>query len=160
MSEPELIIDNAVVGALLQIGKADEDGIIQPETVVATAADPSSPLHQHFTWDETEAAYQFRLVQARSLIRRVSVVRRPVPGPDFVNVTVRRSDGEPRRGYVPTDRAAAEPDLYAQIIEDAHRGLNAYRNRLSAFEQAHEIVAKLDVAIAATRKAKGKKVPA
>lgn len=153
MTQP--IEDSEVVEALLRISKDDQDGIIQPETVVDVAADPASPLHRYFTWDDTEAASQFRLVQARALVRRVSIVRRPVLQPQYVNVVIKRSDGSARRGYVPTERAVVEIDLYHQIVEEARRGLIAYRNRLVAFEQAREIVAQLDAAIAATRPVEG-----
>lgn len=142
------ITDDAVLEALERIGKDDEDGIIQPEAVVEVASDPQSPLHPHFVWDDSEAAHQFRLVQARSLVRRISIVRPDVPAPTFVNVVVRRADGIARRGYVQTARAVADPDLYAQVLSDARAGLIAWRNRLSAFERAGGLVAQLDELIA------------
>jgi hypothetical protein len=36
---------------------------------VEEAADPASPLHDHFQWDDTIAGRQWRLQQARQLIR-------------------------------------------------------------------------------------------
>jgi hypothetical protein len=33
------------------------------------------------------------------------------------------------------------------VVADAKRGIQAYRNRLSAFEQAHKAVSKLDEAL-------------
>jgi len=142
--DDEPVADDAVVDALRRIGKNDGDGIIQPEVIVSIAVNPDSPLHRYFTWDDTEAARQFRLAQARNLVRRVLITRTPTPEPSFVNVTIQRTDGTIRRGYVETKRAVVEPDLYVQIVADARRGLIAYRNRLSAFDQAHELVAGLD----------------
>lgn len=65
----------------------DQHGDLRPDIVVEEAADPGSPLHTYFEWDESEAARQYRLVQASGLIRRVKVtVER---GPDVEPIRVR-----------------------------------------------------------------------
>jgi len=48
---------------------AKRDGELLPEDVVEAARPPRSPLHSRFTWDDSEAAHQYRLWQARQLIR-------------------------------------------------------------------------------------------
>jgi hypothetical protein len=86
-----------------------EDGLLNPETVVDRARNPNSSLHDHFTWDDTEAAAAFRIQEARALIKRVrvevvrsdeSVVRVPsftrsVEGKGYVDtqtITVNKAD--------------------------------------------------------------------
>lgn len=49
------------------------DGRLLPDDVVEAAKDPGSPLHSHFTWDDSEAARLHRINEARALIRRVRV---------------------------------------------------------------------------------------
>jgi hypothetical protein len=135
-----------IVEALERIAKDDEDGGIAPEAVVEAARDVDSPLHDRFDWDDSSAAHQFRLEQARKLITQypITIVR---PDPQMVNVVITRDDGSSRRVYVPIDRAVADPDLYEQVVADAKRGIQAYRNRLSAFERAREVVTRLDEAL-------------
>lgn len=53
---------------------ARNGGVIEPEKVVERARNPRSPLHSQFQWDDTEAAQQWRLEQARRLIRSVQVI--------------------------------------------------------------------------------------
>lgn len=48
-------------------------GKLTPELVLADAEDPTSPLHDTFTWDNDEAAKLWRIEQARRLIRSVKV---------------------------------------------------------------------------------------
>lgn len=48
-------------------------GSLTPNAVVEDAQDESSPLHAYFEWDDTEAARQWRLEQARALNRSVRV---------------------------------------------------------------------------------------
>jgi hypothetical protein len=50
-----------------------ETGSLMPQAVVARAEDPESPLHAHFTWDDTEAARKQRIEEARTLIKIVKV---------------------------------------------------------------------------------------
>ena len=135
------ITDESVTEALERIAKDDTDGLVQPAAVVDQARDPKSPLHRYFEWDDNEAAEQYRLYQARNLIARVKIV---YEDPN-------QSNGA-RRGYVPIERAAADPDLYEQVVRDAQAGMIAYRNRLSAFQTAHAIVLKIDAAIKETKK--------
>lgn len=49
----------------------DRQGHLDPEVVVADAADAGSPLHGCFQWDDGVAAHAYRIDQARSLIRSV-----------------------------------------------------------------------------------------
>lgn len=49
----------------------NERGQLAPEDVVVKASDPKHPLHDYFEWDDSEAAKQYRLDQARTLIRSV-----------------------------------------------------------------------------------------
>lgn len=153
------VLDDDVRDALERIAKDDQDGLIQPEAVVEAAKDPESPLHHYFEWDVEAAAQAYWLVQARHLIGRYTVVRVD-NGPQYVNVTLRKGRPDERRGYVPMQRAAADPDLLEQIVHEAEVVIVAWRNRLSAFNRAREIVAALDVAVermrtpkATTRKA-------
>ena len=66
--------------------KAKHRGLLSPEVVVNTAADPENVLHNWFEWDDEIAGHQHRLKQARQLIR--------------VFVTVLDSDTEPINVYV------------------------------------------------------------
>lgn len=50
------------------------DGVITPDAVLKEAAKKKSPLYSYFEWDDSKAAYNYRLDQARALIRSVRVV--------------------------------------------------------------------------------------
>lgn len=53
---------------------ADENnGILHPRDVVMNAQNPEHPLHHHFEWDDTKAAAEHRLSQARALIASVKI---------------------------------------------------------------------------------------
>ena len=51
----------------------ETNGVLTPEAVVDDARPDDAPLHSHFEWDDALAGEQYRLVQARHLIRAVTV---------------------------------------------------------------------------------------
>lgn len=53
--------------------RARNNGILTPDAVLKDAKTESSPLHSQFNWNDGEAAHQYRLEQARTLIRTVKV---------------------------------------------------------------------------------------
>jgi hypothetical protein len=52
----------------------EHGGVVTPAQVVEAARDPANPLHEEFEWDDSVAAEQWRLAQARTLIRSIRVV--------------------------------------------------------------------------------------
>jgi hypothetical protein len=51
----------------------DPDGLLRHERMVEAARDPSSPLHQHYTWDAQEALDKCHIAESRALIRRLRI---------------------------------------------------------------------------------------
>ena len=67
--------DNAgEVGAHLDHLRQHYKGELTPKDVVDDARNPNSPLHSFFDWNDTSAAEQHRLHQARGLIRSVVAI--------------------------------------------------------------------------------------
>jgi hypothetical protein len=66
--------DPKIVGAHIDMLRQQQHGELTPEDVLKDAANPNSPLHTFFEWNDTEAARQHRLHQARGLIRAVVAV--------------------------------------------------------------------------------------
>jgi hypothetical protein len=62
-----------VIGEALAKLTAQAEGELRPKAVVDAARDKRHVLHPHFEWDDSVAAENFRLDQARNLIRIVRV---------------------------------------------------------------------------------------
>lgn len=83
------------------------EGVLRPADVVDAARNPNSSMHGQFEWDDGEAAEQYRLYQARILIRRVQVeVIRPDNQVVHIPTFVRAGDGN---GYLETQVAIGTP---------------------------------------------------
>lgn len=114
-------------------------GALTPNLVVQRASSPDSPLHEAFEWEDEEAAREYRLSQARYLIRHVVVKRinsKPVEAVRaFVQVEVA---GE--RRYEPTQDALSDPFLRAQVLHRARSEMNSFIHKYSHLEELAGII--------------------
>ncbi len=132
-------LDGKIRQALLEI--EDAEGRLDPEIVIERARDQASPLNGYFEWDDDVAAHQYRITQARRLIRsiKVEVVVRDVPmnvvsyirdQGGYQNIVRVRSDAEKARAAI-----IDEMTRVAQAVKRA-RAVAAF---LGAAEDVEEI---------------------
>ena len=125
--------DEKVLAELVAIEK--KNGILRPEDVVRFAENPKTALHDKFTWDNTEAAHQWRLMQARNLIR-VTVNIEPNTGKEeriFVSlVPDRQNDGG---GYRNLISVMSDKDMREQLLSDALAEMEVFRDKYKSLKE-------------------------
>jgi hypothetical protein len=105
-----------VRAALLALSEV-HGGRLEPDIVLEAARDERSPLHGEFEWDTEEAAYRWRLEQARALIRSVRVVVTVEDHEYSVPVFVRDPEmGVRKQGYVTLDRLKLQADVAREAL--------------------------------------------
>lgn len=106
-----------------------DNGRLIPADIVEAARDPGSPLHSHFTWDDSEAAEKYRLMQARTLIRTVKLEVTVRDVPLSVVGYVRDPDADSKTaGYRNVAKLRTEEDsARAAIVDEMKRVSNAVR---------------------------------
>lgn len=122
---------------------AKPDGTFVPQDVVDAAAPPRSPLHAFFEWDDTEAAREYRLHQARVLVRAVEVRVLTAENaeewvPKYNSVIVRTDAGTQERRYATLSTVTRAPDLVAQVQTRLEEELLACRRRYEAHKHIPE----------------------
>ncbi len=139
--EPKVVrvegVDEATAERLEELVAASTDQVLHREAILDDAADPDSPLHHHFEWDDTEAARHYRDIQAEALIRRVKVRIEVEPQRTFVaRAYVSQVDLPSAKkdigSYVPITQipgqTAYEADLRSAMERDIQRLIRKYRN--------------------------------
>lgn len=120
-------VDAQTVGDELERIRNAHDGKLRTEEVVQWAAEPDSPIHECFTWDNERAANSFRLVEARTLIKSVVIIgdKRSEPKPAYWNVSVAAikdddalEDAEPKteRYYQSSAVIADDPREFVSVL--------------------------------------------
>ncbi len=104
-------------------------GVLRPEDVVEAARDPRSVLHDHFDWNDTVAAHNWRIQQARRLIRITVAYCEQVQQHVrvFVSLTPdRTADGG---GYRTLATVLSSKTTRAQLLADAMFELKTFENK-------------------------------
>lgn len=149
---------NDEVREALEAIRAAHDGILRPIDVVNEAAKPESPLHSRFQWDDTKAANEYRIWQARELI---TVYVEVIPGTNKGPVQVYVSMSDDRKamggGYRLIHDVLADPEARAKFLAEGlaelHRAEAKY-GRLAELTDVFDAVRKVEKkAVRKTRKA-------
>ena len=118
-----------VTHALLAICKSE--GVLRAEDVVETARDPDSPLHRYFEWDNGVAAHQYRLEQARHLIRCSVTVLPNTEEPVRAFASLMPDRTRAGGGYRHTVDVLTDADmrerLLSQALDELHRVRRLYK---------------------------------
>ena len=109
----------------------ERDSKLTADIVLADAVDVDSPLHSEFEWDDHQAAHQYRLVQARELVRRVEVT--------IMDREVRRFVFLPSTdSYHPIEKAARDADWRREMVEVFQRDADRFHARWANHQHVAE----------------------
>lgn len=122
-------------------------GLLDPKQVVAFARDVKTALHTAFEWDNTKAAEQYRLDQARRLIRvSVEVVRhkgKNITVQAFYSVDDDRKDGA---GYRSFSVLMMEEEGRESVLRTAIKELKSFQSKykmLTELSKVFEVISSL-----------------
>jgi hypothetical protein len=121
---------------------ADEsDGVLVPEAVVEAARPEASPLHSRFTWDDSEAAHQYRIWQARQLIRvTVEIVHEGQKEPSRMWVSLKPDRNNDGGGYRSMISVMSDADMATQLLKDAHEEMESFEQKYSGLKELAEVI--------------------
>lgn len=149
----QISVDAQVAGEELDRIRVRNNGQLSQEAVVAEAKDAGNPLHPAFEWRDKVAAHQYRLEQARYIIRQITVVtaedNEGKPAETIRAFVSVRPEDEPRPAYVSVTDAMADPVLRQQVLANALRELAAIRQKYREYAELADVFAAVDKLIAA-----------
>jgi len=112
----------------------ERDGVIRASVVVEEAKPEESPIHDRFTWDDEKAANEYRLIEARQLIRSVVVVSNGRSEPIYAHVGSGASEGYYQSVHVLVQ--PAHRDEFEAALSELRSRLVAAAASVSALENA------------------------
>ncbi len=129
--------------AELEIIRGQNSGILRPKDVVNFARDESTALHSHFEWNDDVAAVQFRLEQARRIVRFTVVV---LPNHNksthaYVSLTSDRQNGDSYRHIADV---MADPLARQHLLRQALDEVESWRQRHADLVELNEVFQAID----------------
>jgi hypothetical protein len=108
-------------------------GEFTPDRVLDEAQKSRSPIHKYFEWDDTEAARQHRLLQARNLVNHllliITIDGEEVPTKAFHSIELQIDDETAGREYSSFEVILNDPDRKEQVVERALAEVDAWQAR-------------------------------
>ena len=122
-------------------------GVLIPEKVVEFARNKNTALHSRFDWDDTSAAHQWRLQQAREIIR---VCVQYVPALNrtervYVSLPSDRLVGGGYRRLVEVMKG----DSRHELLESAKKEMESFVKRFHELEELSDVINPMKSALAA-----------
>lgn len=130
-------------------------GMLRPADVVEFAKGKNTALHNQFTWDNTKAAEQWRLHEARMLIR-VSVT--VLSGGDdtiyraFVSL---KNDRYNHRGYRPLISVLSKRTLREALLEESLMEMEIFKDKFQSLTELIAVFAEMDKVIGREKEVHG-----
>lgn len=133
---------NAAIKEIKYIEK--KEGKITPEILVISAKNKNSVLHNLFEWDDSKAAYNYRLQQARTLLNNIDVIVKSDGEPRLIPFyeVIKKDSGSIYKSVDSFDETDIE-----QIRISTIRDINLLKSKLSVYNKFDEVIGKLDEAI-------------
>lgn len=133
---------------LARISEMNAGQRVTAETVVEWAArHPQSALHSKFEWDDSKAAHEYRISQARGIIKvYVTLIRQPETGvrvvhPDYVSLSDERGQGG---GYQPVVEVLSDEQKRYRWLLDTIKRLASIKE-VSIFPELAGVKAAIEV---------------
>jgi hypothetical protein len=122
-------IGNAILVRSLEEIRKESGGILRPADVVRVAEAEDHPLHSAFEWDDTEAAREYRLNQARHLIKVAVMVMPQTEEPYQVYVSMRADREGEGGGYRRVVDVLSREQSRTHLLEEAMRDLEYWQRK-------------------------------
>ncbi len=122
------------------------NGILQAQAVVDAAKNTISPLHKYFEWDDTKAAEQYRLEQARGLIQVAVTYLPSISQPVRLFVSLSTDRLNPLGGYRLTSDVMQSEGLSRIALNDALRDMQTFKNKHGQLVQLKGVIREIDSA--------------
>lgn len=140
-------IDANVVGRHIEMLREKFKGELTPQDILDDARHDNSPLHNFFEWNDSAAAEQYRLQQARGLIRAVvAIYTREDEGKPAVRTKAYVHINEPSAPhYREASHAMSQAKTRKLVLDRAWNELKAWKSRYKHLEEFAGLIRVIDV---------------
>lgn len=122
------------------IGKLEKKyGEVTSDIFLDSARSESSEMHKLFEWDDTKAAENWRLQQARTIISSIRVTTvtedtEPIITRAYVQYEAKKS------GYVSIQKAMEDEDKRDSVLEQARKELSWFAEKYKSLEELSAVI--------------------
>jgi len=120
---------------------------LTPEIVLEESRDENAVLHKCFEWDDAKAAEGYRLVQARNIIRNITVKIEKQDSPALITrafVNVQDESTQEKGRFVSVEIAVTDEEMKKQVLKNALYELQLFKNKYAECYELGKIFADIE----------------
>ena len=126
----------------------EKNGNLTAGMVLLEAKKARNPLHKAFEWDDSTAAEEFRLEQARRMLRSIEIVYTELPKTPLRQYEVvtepAKKDSPERKVYKTVEEILEDPTTRDELLGRAIRDAITFRKKYHALSELSQVFAELD----------------
>jgi len=146
--DPNTPMHSLIRAELEHVREQSSDGLLRASEVVSyAAAHPGSALYSRFEWDDTKAAHEYRLEQARGVIQAIVTHIPNANAPMRAYVSLEEDRRPPGGGYRTMTDVLGNRELRAILLRQAFAEFDRWRARYHTLTE----LAPVDDAVALVR---------
>ena len=138
----------------LNIISKKNDGMLRPIDVVEFAKNQKTALHGCFTWNNSEAAEQWRLHQARMLIRVTVTILSNDDETEYRAFVSMKDDRYSHLGYRPMISVLEDEELRETMLEEALEEMQIFKEKYKSLKELALVFEEMDRAFVSIPKKK------
>lgn len=123
-------------------------GILKAVDVIEFAKDPKTALHSRFEWDDTQAGHQYRLIQARHIIKQVYIT---IPERENIEYQVFVSMPDDRKlpdgGYRTLVDVMSDEEMRKKLLAQAYAEFKLWQKKYQQLKELVPVFEKMDQVI-------------
>ena len=112
--------------------------------VVSVAQNADSPLHSAFEWDDSVAAHEYRVTQARYILRSIVIKQVDKEEKQTRAFIVVRETEEKGSIYLDTVTVFSNTELRVQALNRAMKELESFRKKYADLEELADVLSAID----------------
>lgn len=113
---------------------------VTPKQIVDFGRNPDTELHKCFEWNDSIAAEQYRIQQARHVVCNLVIVEETQKTEPQKLRLLQRAD----EGYKPAELIVQNKSEYERLLERARAELSSFKQRYHMLVELEEILALID----------------
>jgi len=130
----------------------EKRGGITPQLLMIESKRKKSPLHNCFEWDDSKAAEEFRIVQAREILRFLVVEiesddEQEEPRTVRAYIAPSSVGKEENTSYLTIEDVCKDDELSAAYLRQLHRELRIISNKIRNFDEFSDVVKAIDAVV-------------
>lgn len=144
-------LNEKVRTVFLELSEKSKDGGVTPQMLVKASKRQDSLLHDQFEWDDQKAGNQYRVWQARQLLRSMTVEVEDGRVSEYENVVFKVNSHREQK-YFHIDQIMENKSLKGAVVKQVQRDLKAMLDKYERYEKIYSALkkAKTDIEKAAT----------